>query len=114
SCVRRDVRFFQSIQTTQPTPRWHWKVQRIAAHAAERVLVPSRSVADVARQWAGVPEEKLVVIPNAIDPADFPGVGLTERRNEGGPASIGFIGRLDPIKRLPDLIEAVRLSAPAV
>lgn len=110
-CARGGVRCFQSIQTTQPAPRWHWRVQRVASRAAERVLVPSPSVADVARRWAGVPEEKLVVIPNAIDPADF---GEVTPRKGGGPASIGFVGRLDPIKRLPDLIEAVGLLPPPV
>ena len=101
------VRFLQSIQTTQPLPRWHWAVQSLAHHAAERIIVPSPSVAQVAQQWAGVPPEKIVVIPNAIDPVRFP--RDTGSRVTTGPVPIGFIGRLDPVKRVPDLIEAVRL-----
>src|SRR4051812_42229684 len=66
------ARFFQSIQTTQPRPRWHWRVQGIAQHAAKRVIVPTGSAERVAREWAHVPEEKIVVIPNAIDPSEFP------------------------------------------
>jgi glycosyltransferase involved in cell wall biosynthesis len=31
-----------------------------------------------------------------------------ETRVTGGPIPIGFIGRLDPVKRIPDLLEAVR------
>ena len=65
------VRFFQSIQTTQPFPRWHWHVQRIVQHAANRVIVPSESVAAAACDWADVPDEKIVVIPNAVDIAHF-------------------------------------------
>jgi glycosyltransferase involved in cell wall biosynthesis len=98
------VRFLQSVQTTQPQPRWHWTVQRLAHPAAEAVVVPSPSVAEVARQWSDVPEGKLVVIPNAVTTlaADPP---LSASRT----STIGFIGRLDPIKRTIDLVRAVAL-----
>lgn len=100
----RDVRFFQSIQTTQPLPRWHWPVQSMAQAAARRIIVPSESVAQVAREWAHVPAEKIDVIPNAIDAKDL---ALGNRTRVATP-TIGFIGRLDPVKRIPDLIEAMR------
>ena len=103
------VRFLQSIQTTQPNPRWHWAVQSIAQTAAERAVVPSPSAERVAVERANVPTEKIVVIPNAIDPAAFNGssAGL-ESRFARRPVPVGFIGRLDPVKRIPTLIEAVR------
>jgi glycosyltransferase involved in cell wall biosynthesis len=131
----RGVRFLQSIQTTQRNPRWHWRVQSIVQHAAERVVVPSPSVAQAAEKWAHVPHEKIVVIPNAIDlptlPRDTgfqpvrttPSLAISrdptnpnsessphglETRVTGRPVPIGFIGRLDPIKRIPDLLQAVR------
>ncbi|HWE04392.1 MAG TPA: glycosyltransferase family 4 protein [Tepidisphaeraceae bacterium] len=101
-------RFFQSIQTTQPSPRWHWIVQRIIWRAAERMIVPSASVAETARHWAHVPNERIVVIPNAIDVNDFNDVGpLAKIALPAGRSAIGFIGRLDPIKRIPDLLEAL-------
>jgi len=116
------VRFLQSIQTTQPAPRWHWLAQSLAHQAATRVVVPTSSVARVAADWADVPLSKLVVIANAIDPNDFrdtgcqPAAGEREKIAHGlvaratdRPIPIGFIGRLDPIKRIPDLLEAVRL-----
>ncbi len=37
------VRCLQSIQTTQPNPRWHWRVQRAIQIAADAVVVPSPS-----------------------------------------------------------------------
>lgn len=100
----RDVRFFQSIQTTQPRPRWHWPVQGLAQWAAKRIMVPSESVAQVARHWANVPAEKVVVIPNAIDVNEIPFREVPRI----GTATVGFIGRLDPVKRIPDLIDAMR------
>ena len=99
------LRLIQSIQTTQPQPRWHWRLQGLVHHAAETIVVPSRSIVEAASSWAGIPRAKFQVIPNAIDPADYRSLD-TQRRQ---PSSIGFIGRLDPIKRVPDLLEALAL-----
>jgi glycosyltransferase involved in cell wall biosynthesis len=110
------VRFFQSIQTTQPHPRWHWFVQSLVHRAAERIVVPSGSVAEAAVDWADVPREKIVIIPNAVDVPGDTGVSPVhntphgrDARATGKPSQIGFIGRLDPIKRIPDLLRAVQL-----
>jgi glycosyltransferase involved in cell wall biosynthesis len=100
------VRFIQSIQTTQPNPRWHWWLQSIIHGRAEQVGVPSPSAAEVARDWSGVPPAKLRVIANAVDVEQF--AHLNPPLNDK-PLSVGFIGRLDPVKRLPDLIRAVGL-----
>jgi len=101
----RDVRFIQAIQTTQPRPRWHWPVQAAAQYAAERIVAPSHSVAQAARDWAYVPPEKILVIPNAIDLP--PAISDFDRPAEGGNVRIGFIGRLDPVKRVEDLVLAM-------
>jgi glycosyltransferase involved in cell wall biosynthesis len=101
----RRVRFIQSIQTTQPEPRWHWRLQRAVQLAAEKVVVPSQSVADAARDWSDVPPEKLLVIPNAVDPDAF-----SRSPIPGGdprPYPIGFIGRLDPIKCVHYVVESM-------
>jgi len=104
------IRFVQSIQTTQPEPRWHWWVQRIAARRAEGIVVPSASVADAARSRSAVPEPKITVIPNALDPVDFRWFPTRRPRGRRGRAAGDRLHRrLDPIKRLPDLIEAVKL-----
>jgi glycosyltransferase involved in cell wall biosynthesis len=145
------VRFLQSIQTTQPTPRWHWRLQSLVQHAAVRIVVPSPSVADAAMAWANVPREKITVISNAIDLDDFPRSGLADPvgsaprtttssalegvsgtgyqpvkslENHGlvarateiqeNPLTIGFIGRLDPIKRIPDLLHAMTFLSPEI
>lgn len=98
----RNVRFIQSIQTTQPHPRWHWWLQRAVHHRADRVVVPSASAARVAHEWSDVPLDRITVISNAIDPHEF----HPTMHSNGTPFRIGFIGRLDPVKRLPDLILA--------
>jgi glycosyltransferase involved in cell wall biosynthesis len=108
----RGARFLQSIQTTQPGPRWHWKLQGVVQHAAEKVVVPSQSVAESARQWSDVPTEKVVVIPNAVDPDLFPRSPVPEQNPR--PYPVGFIGRLDPIKRLDLLMLDVAVLEAAV
>lgn len=101
SKFHRRVRWYQSVQTTQPYPWWHWTVQTFAAKRARRVLCPSNSVANVAARRARVPREKLVVIPNGVDAvAD----ALPARRD--GPLRIAFLGRLDPVKRVGLLLDA--------
>jgi glycosyltransferase involved in cell wall biosynthesis len=99
-----DVRFIQSIQTTQPYPKWHWLLQRVVHHAAERVVVPSPSAGRVAQEWADVSANRILVIPNAVD------LGLP-RTLHGLKArvTVGFLGRLDPIKRVVDLVRAMPL-----
>jgi glycosyltransferase involved in cell wall biosynthesis len=92
--IGRSVRWVQSIQTTQPDPWWHWPVQRLAQRAGDAVGGPSPSAA------------RGVVIPNAIDPADWP--PTTGAR----PADIVFLGRLDPVKDVPTLVAAVALLVP--
>jgi glycosyltransferase involved in cell wall biosynthesis len=104
--IRQDIRWFQSIQTTQAKPAWHWPLQRLAARRARAVIVPSPSVAAVARARCHIPEERIVVIPNAVDAEAL--ASLT-RAHRTANFRIGFIGRLDPIKRIPDLISALRL-----
>ena len=108
----RGTRFLQSIQTTQPTPRWHWKLQSLVHHAAENIVVPSPSVVEAAMKWSSIPREKFVVIPNAVDVSSFSrltsdGNGPQAGRLNEEKRRIGFIGRLDPIKRIDDLIEAM-------
>jgi len=104
SLFARHVRFIQSIQTTQPEPKWHWKIQKLAGRAAEKIVVPSPSVAQAAEDWCDVGKWKIVLIPNAIEPEEFGGL---QRPMAGDEFPIGFLGRLDPIKRIPDLVEAM-------
>jgi glycosyltransferase involved in cell wall biosynthesis len=102
----RDVRWIQAIQTTQPNPRWHWLIQRIAHRAAEKIVVPSQSVATVAEAWSGIPRAKMVIIPNALDLSDWASpspIAAADPR----PYPITFLGRLDPIKDVPTLVHAV-------
>jgi glycosyltransferase involved in cell wall biosynthesis len=114
SLAVKDVRWIQSIQTTQPTPAWHWGVQKIAQRFAEKVVVPSPSVAAVAHQWAGVPAERIFIIPNAIDLAEWTDAQSPVPAADPRPYPVTFLGRLDPVKDVPSLIQAVAKLSPLV
>lgn len=105
---RPNVRLIQSIQTTQPRPRWHWWLQRIVQRWAERIVVPSPSTARVAQLWAHVRANKIEVIPNAVEPP----TNFERTRTPNGTTRIGFVGRLDPIKRVGDLVDAMKFLLP--
>ena len=102
----RGVRWLQSIQTTQPYPRWHWRAQRWAAKHAAGFIVPSRSIADAARDRSGIDPSRVTVIPNAVDAADMADKPRPPR-DAASVLRVGFLGRLDPIKNVPDLVRAV-------
>ncbi len=103
----RDVRFFQAIQSSMPNPNWHWRLQSIIHQAAKRMIAPSASVAEALTRWSSIPRQQIVIVPNAIEPAHFPASPIAQANPR--PYPIGFIGRLEPVKRVPDLVEAVRL-----
>jgi glycosyltransferase involved in cell wall biosynthesis len=108
------IRWIQSIQTTQPWPRWHWMVQRLVHHAAEQIIVPSQSVAQLAQDGAGVSAEKIVVIANAVDVTDWSTAQSSIPATQPRPYPITFLGRLDPIKDVPTLVQAAAQLAPLV
>jgi glycosyltransferase involved in cell wall biosynthesis len=99
-----DVRLFQSIQTTQENPRWHWWLQGQIESRAERFIAPSRAIARAAKTRSGIAESRFDIIPNAIDPDEFP----RQIVFAGETVRLGFLGRIDPVKRLSVAIEAVR------
>ncbi len=99
------VHWWQSIQTTQPRPRWHWLAQRFAARRAAGIIVPSSSVAAAAAHRSGIDMSQLHVIANGIDQRD---IATTPRPVTSGPLRVVFLGRLDPVKRVPMLMAAVQ------
>jgi glycosyltransferase involved in cell wall biosynthesis len=91
-----DVRLIQSIQTTQQKPRWHWWLQGRVHRRAGQIVVPSQAIVEAAGARSGISPDKFVVIPNALDPSDFQRVPVFQ----GDVVRVGFLGRIDPVKRV--------------
>ncbi|HEU4371329.1 MAG TPA: glycosyltransferase family 4 protein [Methylomirabilota bacterium] len=92
--------------------RW----ERLNTERADRVVVPSRYSAAMAREAYGVPAERLAVVPEPID------LGEWRRRfgavvREPSPPTVLSVARMYPRKRLEDLLRAavvLRERIPAV
>ncbi len=95
------------------TVRW---VERVLARCTALLLVFSRSVAEDYVRLAGVPREKILVIPSGIEPAEVPDAAarLSARRGldlPDGVFVVGYAGRLEHVKGVDILAEAfVRLA----
>ncbi len=95
-----------------PSPA-HRLLERRTARFVDRILVCSEAVRRYAVDRVGVPEEKLVVIPNGVDAERFASRGTREKTRDRfhlpleAPV-IGSVGRLDePVKGFSILIEAM-------
>jgi glycosyltransferase involved in cell wall biosynthesis len=93
--------------------RFYEMLDRLLLRSMDRIVCVSQGQADKVRQ-AGVPDGKVVVIPNAIDPERFarPDASYPERLRAFFPKPprqiVGAAGRLSPEKGFAVLIEAAR------
>lgn len=95
------------IRVAEHSARWHLRLDRLTARLVDRYVCVSQSVADFSRDEAGLPGEKLVVIPNGIDvdryqraePLELTLLGLGAGRR-----AVTFVGRLDQQKGLLDFL----------
>jgi glycosyltransferase involved in cell wall biosynthesis len=92
--------------------RWRYRVNRATHPLADRVICVSQGVADFVTQQVGIPSHKITVIPNGIELHSFE--RLPDKRQArtdlGFPSDgllVGTVARLDPVKRLDVLLEAL-------
>jgi len=89
--------------------RWHLTLDRLTSRLAVGSVCVSRGVLRFSRDSAGLDPARLAVIPNGIDPAPYDLAEPVPRATIGIPADAHLvlcIGRLDPQKGLPDLLDA--------
>ncbi len=85
--------------------RW----ERLNTERADRVIVASRYSASVAAEVYRIPPEKLAVVPEPIDLAEWRRrFARAERRVSGRPTVLA-VARMYPRKRLGDLLHAARI-----
>jgi L-malate glycosyltransferase len=101
-----------------------FKLRRVLARRAvlpraDAVVVPSRRLEEVARRVWRLPESRLRLIPNGVDPAEYgPADGHPElRRRLGLPEDAvvaGSVGQIRPVKNYERLLEACARAGPSV
>jgi len=109
------ARYVQSIHTLQPRPRWHWWAQGIVVRAADGFVTPSQAILDRTCEFGPLPK-KSAAIPNGIDvvrfrdalpwPPQSPTEGIESLPTMPPGPWMGYVGRFDPVKNLPALIDA--------
>ena len=80
--------------------------ERLNTARADRVIVPSRYSAAVAREVYGIPPAKLAVVPEPIDLAEWRRRFAAAERRQGGRPTVLSVARMYPRKRLEDLLRA--------
>jgi len=101
-----------SERTMGQESRWRYRLNRITAPLTDRVVCVSQRVADFVVQEVGIPQCKVVVIPNGIDLRNFKYLPAKRQARAalGLPyelALIGTVARLNPVKRLDVLLQAL-------
>ncbi len=96
------------IRVAEHGVRWHLWLDRLTQGWVDRYVCVGRSVADFSADRAGLPPNKLVVIPNGIDLEKYPARQSANLREFGvaaGRRTIVFVGRLETQKGVKWLIE---------
>jgi glycosyltransferase involved in cell wall biosynthesis len=97
------------IRVAERQQRWHLWADRLTSRWVDRYVCVSRSVAEFSIHEAGLPEGKLVVIPNGIDPRACSAAQPADLRPLGirpDQPLVTYVGRLDPQKGLAWLLSA--------
>ena len=97
------------LRVAERARHWHLTLDRLTMPLASGSVCVSEGVARFSKAVGGLDPERLVVIPNGLDPAPFDEARPIDRRSLGVPdgATLAlFVGRLDPQKGLPDLLLA--------
>ncbi|MEN6557266.1 MAG: glycosyltransferase [Thermoguttaceae bacterium] len=99
------------IRVAEHQAAWHLWLDRWTESWADRYVCVSQSVADFSSTRGGIPAEKLVVIPNGVDPDVFPAktpVDLATLGIAPGRRLATFIGRLEPQKGVDWLLNTAK------
>jgi starch synthase (maltosyl-transferring) len=102
------------LRVAERRARWHLRVDRLTARLAAGSVCVSEGVRRFSRDVGGWPDDRLTVIPNAVDPAPFdraeaealPRAALGLGGVPEGAFLALFVGRLDAQKGLSTLLDA--------
>jgi len=97
------------LRVAERRRNWHVSLDRLTYRLSAGSVCVSEGVWRFS-EMSGLPADRLLVIPNGIDPGPYDRAVPIRRGELGIPEEAHlalFVGRLDPQKGLPDLIDAV-------
>ena len=95
------------IRVAEGGARWHCRLDRLTSRLVDQYVCVSQAVAAFSAR-AGLPEDRLVVIPNGVDMARFEQaepLDLAELGLSRGRRAVTYVGRLDRQKGTAELVE---------
>ena len=96
------------IRVAERHCRWHLWADRLTAGSVDRHVCVSQAVARFSAERAGLPAERLVVIPNSVDAGAYPSsqpADLDSCSIGAGRRLVTYVGRLDRQKGVRWLVE---------
>lgn len=111
-CNRGRRPLITSTVTIEIERRWHNWLESLSMGLSDVHVANSNSVAEHLLRRVGIDEKKIRVIPNGVDLEAIDAVPAINRKEFGIPGDVPLIvwaGRLDPIKNLPVLVDAIDL-----
>jgi glycosyltransferase involved in cell wall biosynthesis len=103
------------LRVAERQRRWHLALDRLTAPLASGSVCVSKGVLRFSQEIAGLDRNRLIVIPNGIDPEPFDRACAVPRAAIGIPDNAHLVlavGRLDPQKGLSDLLAAAERVIP--
>jgi sugar transferase (PEP-CTERM/EpsH1 system associated) len=102
-----------SERTMGQESRFRYALNRLTIPLTDQVLCVSQQVADFVVQEVGIPRHKTLVVPNGIDVRNFEHLPAKQQARAMLRLSfermlIGTVARLDPVKRLDVLLQAMQ------
>ncbi len=104
------------LRVAERQRRWHLTLDRLTSRLGVGSACVSEGVLRFARDEGRIDPERLTVIPNGVDPAPFDAAVPADRAALGVPAGATlalYVGRLDPQKGVPFLLDAAGRVAAA-
>ena len=98
------------IQTVEIERRWHLTVDRWTHRLCRMEIGNSQSVVDHLHHEAGLPESRLTLVRGGVDLERFDQarpIRKSELGVEGSDSLLAWVGRLDPVKGLEELLRAL-------
>jgi glycosyltransferase involved in cell wall biosynthesis len=102
------------VRVAERQRRWHLWLDRLTSRLGTGSVCVSNGVFRYTQEIGRIDPRRLTVIPNGVDPLPFDRAPRADRRALGVPdeATLAlFVGRFDPQKGLPVLIEAAAVVA---
>ncbi len=107
-------RLICEIQTVEIERRWHLWVDRFLYRLGRTTVCNSGSVRDHLHRCAAIPLDRLCVITGGVDVKSFAEakpLSTDSWRSHDDEALLLWVGRMDPVKGLDTLVDAVALVA---